>query len=157
MRAFVRSAEFGLLFLLGVTHVISAAERSGLEQVVGLVEAGGYENITDVECKDGTWEVDASRGGATYEVRVNLVRGAIASDRRDQGDEPPPRKAKKLSQILATVVGFGFRPAYGISLEGGCWELEAWMDDVLYALRVDPVTAEILEERRLRGGKRRGQ
>jgi uncharacterized membrane protein YkoI len=59
------------------------ANAKKLSAILKDIEAAGYTQITDVSFETRTWEVEAWRGNAKRELRVDPVTGKIVFDRAD--------------------------------------------------------------------------
>lgn len=62
--------------------------------------------------------------------------------------ERPPADAKPLVEIIQSLEAQGYLPITEISMDDGVWEVEAYKDNVERELRVNPVTGEILSDRK---------
>jgi hypothetical protein len=63
-------------------------------------------------------------------------------------DERPPRNAKPLSEIVRNLENQGYLPVVEASIDNGVWEIEAYKDGRRRELIIEPVTGQILSDRR---------
>lgn len=63
-------------------------------------------------------------------------------------EELPPEGSKQLSEIAKMLEDKGYKPVTEASMENGVWEIDAYMNNEERELRVDPVTGEIISDRR---------
>jgi len=62
--------------------------------------------------------------------------------------ERPPADAKPLVEIIKTLEAQGYAPIAEISMDDGVWEVEAYKNNEERELRVNPLTGEILSDRK---------
>ncbi|MEC8525242.1 MAG: PepSY domain-containing protein [Pseudomonadota bacterium] len=65
-----------------------------------------------------------------------------------QADERPPEGSKSLAEIAQIIESKGYTPITEISMDDGVWEVEAYLNNVERELRVNPMTGEVLSDRR---------
>ena len=62
--------------------------------------------------------------------------------------EMPPNDAKPLSEIVRTLEEQGYSPFVDIEFEDGQWEVKAYKEGVKRKLKIDPVSGEIVLDRK---------
>lgn len=62
--------------------------------------------------------------------------------------ERPPADSKPLVEIIQTLETQGYAPITEISMDDGVWEVEAYKNNEERELRVNPLTGEILSDRK---------
>lgn len=62
--------------------------------------------------------------------------------------EMPPIDAKPLSEIVRTLEEQGFSPFVEIEFEDGKWEVKVYKEGDKRKLKVDPVSAKIVSDRK---------
>nr|WP_320015957.1 PepSY domain-containing protein [uncultured Desulfobacter sp.] len=62
--------------------------------------------------------------------------------------ERPPADSKPIVEIIQTLETQGYAPITEISMDDGLWEVEAYKNNEERELRVNPLTGEILSDRR---------
>ncbi|MGJ8671515.1 PepSY domain-containing protein [Rubritalea sp.] len=78
-----------IIAILGIATVTALANEKPpadalpLSKVVKMVEDQGYNPFIEANFDDGKWEVEAYKGDAKRELRVNAKSGKIESDRAD--------------------------------------------------------------------------
>lgn len=80
-------------------------------------------------------------------VLTGVVSSALAASQVFAG-ERPPEGSKPLVEIIQALEAQGYKPITEISMDDGVWEVEAYKNDEERELRVNPLTGEILSDRR---------
>lgn len=62
--------------------------------------------------------------------------------------ERPPTGSKPLLEIIQSLEAHGYKPITEISIDDGVWEVEAYKNDEERELRVNPLTGEIISDRK---------
>lgn len=62
--------------------------------------------------------------------------------------EKPPADSKPLIEIIQTLEAKGYGPITEISMDGGVWEVEAYKNNEKRELRINPLTGQILSDRK---------
>lgn len=78
---------------------------------------------------------------------IGVVSSVIAVSQAFAG-ERPPEGSKPLVEIIQALESQGYEPITEISMDDGVWEVEAYKNNEERELRVNPLTGEILSDRR---------
>lgn len=125
-----------------------AADMKPIVEIIEQLEKQGYGPFSEIDFDDGYWEVEVYKQDTAYELAVDGRTGQILSEHRDDAEPRPPRDAKPLSQILRMLINSGYTNICDVSFERRYWEVEAFRVDGKYEIHVQPITGEIISDRR---------
>lgn len=80
-------------------------------------------------------------------VLTAVVSSSLSASQVFAG-ERPPEGSKPLVEIIQALEAQGYQPITEISMDDGVWEVEAYKNNEERELRVNPMTGEILSDRR---------
>ncbi len=77
-----------VMLLAAFAFQVQAKERlpdgaKTLVEIIKIIEANGYKNITEISLDNGVWEVEVYKDNQERELKINPMTGEIISDRQD--------------------------------------------------------------------------
>ena len=82
----LRLCAGAVLVGLFLTEASWAEKNKPLSEIVKAVEAQGYVP-TEVEFEDGAWEIEATKDGKSYELKLDPKSGEMLSAKEEQDDD----------------------------------------------------------------------
>lgn len=98
----LRLCAGAVLVGLFLTEASWAEDNKPLSEIVKTVEAQGYVP-TEVELEDGAWEIEASKDGKTYELKLDPKSGAVLSVEEEEEDDDEGDEDKEIAENVAEV------------------------------------------------------
>lgn len=123
------------------------ADAKPIVEIVQQLEQMGYGPFTEVSFDDGHWEVEVYKQNVPYELAVEPGSGNILSEHRDDAEPRPSRDSQPLSHILRMLGKAGYTEISEVSFERRYWEVESFRSDGKHETHVDPITAEVINDR----------
>ena len=118
-----------------------------INEIIEVIENAGYTEIKEIEYDDGVWKVTVFLEGKKRKLTLHPETGEVIKDKASTYTgymERVPKDAMPLAKLVKSLNENGYKAITEISLDGGVWEIEVYVDNKKKELMVNVKTGKVL-------------